>query len=363
MLAMFLIFAFLGVRVQDIPDALYDALGIEHGVVVKEVIEDSPAEKAGIKKGDIIYKIDDEEIEDVDDLRDYVGEKEEGDTVTIFIKRKGKDINVKAILEEEEYPEFPELPEFPFDLFKEFFDIFKHKHFRGFEKVEEEVAYLGVKVRELDDALKTCLGVDKGVLVEDVVVGSPADEAGIKIGDIIQKINDKEINSENDLEEAIKDKAGKKVKILIIRRGKKKEIKVKIGKRKQYKYRYEIKIEPEKEEKGYLGVWLKDLDDALKSALDIDYGVIIEKVEENSPAEKAGLKEGDIILEFNGEKINSVEEVTKLIKEHPDEEVDMLILRKGKKKKIKVKIGKRSYKKFKFKPPELDVEIFKGGKV
>ncbi|MEN3046351.1 MAG: PDZ domain-containing protein [Candidatus Hydrothermales bacterium] len=101
-----------------------------------------------------------------------------------------------------------------------------------------------------------------------------------------------------------------------------------------------------KDKKGWLGVYVEDIPEHYKVALDIEYGVIVTKVEEDSPADKVGIKEGDIILKIKDEKIIDTDDLTYYVKKHPNEEVNLEILRKNKKISLKVKIGEREPYKF-----------------
>ncbi|MEN3044764.1 MAG: PDZ domain-containing protein [Candidatus Hydrothermales bacterium] len=96
-----------------------------------------------------------------------------------------------------------------------------------------------------------------------------------------------------------------------------------------------------KEKKGWLGVYVDNIPEHYKIALDIEYGVIVSKVEEDSPADKVGIKEGDIILKIKDEKISDIDDLIYYVKKHPNEEVNLEILRKNKKISLKVKIGEK----------------------
>lgn len=96
-----------------------------------------------------------------------------------------------------------------------------------------------------------------------------------------------------------------------------------------------------RDKRGYLGIHVNNIPEHYKIALDIEYGVIVTEVEEDSPADKAGIKEGDIILSIKDEKIKDTEDLIYYVKKHPNEEVDIGILRKGKKISLKVKIGEK----------------------
>ncbi|MGB9638077.1 MAG: S1C family serine protease [bacterium] len=83
---------FLGVRVADLPDYLKNYLNIKYGVIVIEVIKDSPAEKAGIKKDDVILEFDDKPVYSYDDLVDLIMQTKVGLKVKIKILRKNQEL-------------------------------------------------------------------------------------------------------------------------------------------------------------------------------------------------------------------------------------------------------------------------------
>lgn len=95
---------------------------------------------------------------------------------------------------------------------------------------------------------------------------------------------------------------------------------------------------------SYLGVNLAEIDAnrAKELKLKEDYGVEITRVEENSPAEKAGLKPGDVVLEYNGERVEGMEQFGRLVRETPPgREVKLTISRDGKTQKLAVTISTR----------------------
>lgn len=94
--------------------------------------------------------------------------------------------------------------------------------------------------------------------------------------------------------------------------------------------------------RGWLGVVIQNVNQDLAKALGMEkpMGVVISSVQEDSPADKAGLKEEDVIIKFNGKKVhNTIELSTWVATTGPDKEVTLTILRDGKEKNIKVKLG------------------------
>jgi len=95
---------------------------------------------------------------------------------------------------------------------------------------------------------------------------------------------------------------------------------------------------------GWLGVTMQDVDEDMAKALDLenDGGVLVDSVFEDSPAEDAGLEDGDVILEFAGKEIANTRDLAKAVqKTKPGEEVEIVVLRDGKQQTLTAEIGKR----------------------
>jgi membrane-associated protease RseP (regulator of RpoE activity) len=103
---------------------------------------------------------------------------------------------------------------------------------------------------------------------------------------------------------------------------------------------------------GYLGVSTGRLSAAMKIALDIDHGVIIEKIHDGSPAQDAGLEIGDIILEIDKTEITGYKDLKRSVAKRPNERVAISVLRKGKQMSKMITLGEREKTKLK-----LEVDI------
>ena len=159
--------------------------------------------------------------------------------------------------------------------------------------------WLGVMIQKITPDLKEKLGLkdESGALVADVTAGGPAEEAGIKRGDVIVSFNGEDIKEMHDLPYIVASTpVGKKVTVDIIRKGKKKSLLVKTG---------ELKEEDESpvvsEASPNLGLMVKEIthEPARNFGLSETQGLVVVQVESNSPAGEAGVKPGDIILEVD----------------------------------------------------------------
>jgi membrane-associated protease RseP (regulator of RpoE activity) len=112
------------------------------------------------------------------------------------------------------------------------------------------------------------------------------------------------------------------------------------------------------DEKGYLGVVLQDISPSMAKALQIDEktGVMVNEVVDDSPAARAGLEDGDIILSFNGEKITDYGDLTNAVrKTSPGDEVEVVVLRAGQKRNFDVEVGQHEAKNVFFMSGDGDV--------
>ncbi len=105
---------------------------------------------------------------------------------------------------------------------------------------------------------------------------------------------------------------------------------------------------------GYLGVYIDNLSDAMKTALDLEHGVIVDKVLEDTPAEEGGIEVGDVILKIDDDEIPNRKVLKELIKGKPNERIALRIHRGGKTMTKYVVLGEKEHKKIEL---DLDVDI------
>jgi serine protease Do len=168
-------------------------------------------------------------------------------------------------------------------------------------------AFLGVSSKKAEKG---------GATVLEVTPGSPAEKAGIKKGDVITKVNETKIESPESLFETIHSlKAGDKVKVSFMRDGKEQTVTATLDKsnnnERDFNYNYNFKMPPMPDVDGiYMGPWGHQPKLGIKAQDAEDgKGVNILEVEDSSAAAKAGLKKGDIILQFDGAEVNSTNEL------------------------------------------------------
>jgi len=190
--------------------------------------------------------------------------------------------------------------------------------------------WLGVTIQDLKPEIAQYYGIKekKGALVISVIPGDPAAEAGIRPNDIIIAVNGKKIESGRDITTTIADiGVGEFAKITIIQKGKQKTVKVKIGKRPDS---YAALEQTEKKQSDDLGIRLSEITPQIARQLNLDKGsgIIVAAVSPNSKAEKAGMLQGDVIVEINRKTIENVQDFKKEIKSiKKDETIAFLIKR------------------------------------
>ncbi len=216
------------------------------------------------------------------------------------------------------------------------------------EKETKKKGYLGVSVQELSRREKKDLKAEFGVIITNIEEDSPADKDGLMEDDVIQQVNDAKITRSSTLTRVIrKIKPGEKAKIVVIRDGKEKTITVTIGSQKSSRS-YSFSVSPGKNlfswyggRKAYLGVQLQELNKDLAPYFGVkaDEGALILVIDEDSPAEKAGLKSGDVITKIDGEEINDPEDVQEIVSElEEDDEIKIEFIRQNRKQTVNAKL-------------------------
>ena len=207
--------AFLGVVLEDEPTNL-DAYG-ESGLAVRveSVVSGSPAEKAGMRGGDLFLKFAGKAVSDRDDLSFYLGKRKPGESVELQVLRSGEKRTLTAKLGEKSESKRPTV-------------MVMGKEVGGTS------GFLGVTTLEVNNNLLEYFGVTEGygVLVDGVIAKSSAERNGIKVGDVIVQIDEKRVDSIGRLGRITRSyEPGTTIKVLIYRDGKPRTLSLAIGKR------------------------------------------------------------------------------------------------------------------------------------
>jgi len=178
--------------------------------------------------------------------------------------------------------------------------------------------WLGITVQDLTQEMMEHFKVKEkeGVLVGQVYPGTGAEKAGLASGDIIKSVDDKAIKSVGELiKEIQKKRVGQKVKLGIIRDGKPIALEVTTS---SMPDKPEAAKDKDKEIEETLGAKVQELTPQLASRYRVSgvkQGVIVLGVEDGSLADEIGFQEGDVILEINRKKIETLKDFEKAMKE------------------------------------------------
>jgi serine protease Do len=192
----------LGVTIQDVNKVLAESLGLDRpkGALIVELQPGGPADRGGLKSGDVIITFDGKEIATSSDLPHVVGLARPGTEARVELVRDGRDKTIRLEVGSLGADEEPTVA--------------------GLSPEPETSGKLGLVVEEITEQLQTRWSITGGVLVTEVVSDSPADEAGIRSGDVITLLAGTPVTSVESFERIARDlKSGKSVPVRLIRRG------------------------------------------------------------------------------------------------------------------------------------------------
>ena len=312
--------------------------GKGEGMVVAQVMPGSPADEAGLVRGDILIEVEGKSVNSLAELRLALRDYNPGDSVSLMVLHGDDNRTLIANLDS-----------------------------------KSGIGILGIIPCLGPTAVN--VGVNKnikiitngGAVVTEVIDESPADNAGIKIGDIILAVDKDQINSDSSLSDLIKaHQPGDKVRLVVSRDGKRKNINLRLGEN------------PEDPDQAYLGVYYQSGGDQV--TLDFngeepflempfrnfewngqlpplnenipfphgfenlpegyDSAIIIGRVLEGSPAETSGLQVQDLILEVNGEAVDTLDSfVDDIGSFKPGDKITLLVHRGDELVKVQVTLG------------------------
>lgn len=204
---------YLGVGVAEIDEDRARALKLkdDHGVEVKNLEDESPAAKAGLKEGDVIQEYNGQRVEGVDQFVRMVRETPANRKVTLQIVRDGAPQTLTATILKRTAGAFssspfgngfyfqvpptpPNPPTPPSDLFAEIMPPDMPHPMLSWES-----GAIGIEAEALNSQLAEYFGVKDGVLVRSVARNSPAEKAGIKAGDVVMKVNGESVASPREI--------------------------------------------------------------------------------------------------------------------------------------------------------------------
>lgn len=198
----------LGVNIQDISSDLAEALKLEstRGVVISNVQKNSAADTAGLKRGDIIRKINGEEVEDGNFLRNKVAGTLPGTAVKLLIVRDGREQEVSVTLGEYKAEQASE----------------RREGQQQPEEPSDDGGKLGITLQPLSPEAADRLNLPpevRGLLITNVDPGGPAAEKGLRRGDVVMEINREMVDTLEGARAAISRSGDRAVLLLVSRRG------------------------------------------------------------------------------------------------------------------------------------------------
>jgi serine protease Do len=193
---------FLGISIQNLTPDLAKWFGLEegHGVLVADVAKDSPAERAGLKRDDVIVEFNGQPVQEAGSFRSRVATTAPGTAVEMAIMRDGKRA-AKTI-------DIGTLPG-------------EHVAMNTGPQEQAEHTDAGLAVQPLTDDLAKRLGYEgeHGVVVSEVTPGSEAARAGIRQGDLIKEVNRQEVDNPRDFQQALKKGEKAHTALLLLQEG------------------------------------------------------------------------------------------------------------------------------------------------
>lgn len=195
---------FLGVVIQDLTPAIRSAFDLsqEQGALISGVEQGGPAGKAGLQRGDVVVSLNGQPVEDSRDLRFKIASQRPGSTARFQILRNGQRRDIDVVLGErpESQEEEPVSPEEP----------------------DSSSSALGVQVQDLTAGIREQLQLEsgaQGAVVVTVQPGSPAAEAGLVRGDVIQEVNRKPVRNVQEFRRGLSAASKDEPILLLITRG------------------------------------------------------------------------------------------------------------------------------------------------
>ncbi|MCD6328891.1 MAG: PDZ domain-containing protein [Candidatus Cloacimonetes bacterium] len=310
--------AFVGIYPGDIWD--YEDAGVEYGIIVNGVIDDTPAQEAGMLSKDIILEMDGTKIFNHDQFTKMLKMYKPGQKVKFKIYRDGDEKTIKLTLANK----------------------------ADFEPKPEYKAYLGVYLSDIKDKEyeKKGLNTKYGVLISDIVKDGPCAEVGILGGDIMLDLAGQHVYTSDQISKMLQGmEPDETVTVDIFRDGEYKTFNVVLGKKEISKtifgdYKWfekpsNVYVWNYKDKNGkWLGLQVDEIDDD---------GLVIEKIYEGSPAEGSLLQEKDIIVKINGISVDDVEDISGILDEvEIDAEVVVEVLRDGEILNVTTTVGEKS---------------------
>lgn len=264
----------LGVSIQNVTEKIQrrEKLPSDEGAYVSEVVDDSPADSAGLKRGDVIVSFGGKAIYGPEDLSRFVSRTAPGTKAEVVYFRDGVRKDLAVVIGSERRLSstgyafaIPSIPRF---------EVFLGG------------VTLGVTARTLNKQLGEYFGApnNEGVLVEEVEKGKPGDKAGLKAGDVILRVGKRAITEVDDISKELrKAEDGDKVEVEVLRKGTRKTFIVEVTEPDEMPLHFRdmkrrIRVAP----RGDILEWRSDIDD--EDAATEDFREDLDEIREMMPS-------------------------------------------------------------------------------
>lgn len=274
---------YLGLNLSELTPDLARQLNLAPnvGLYVSGVVPTSPAEKAGLKVGDVLIEADGMPVTNLKTAAQIFGQKKVGQAIRLVVQRNGTTKSFR-----------PRMANVPLGL-----DV-------GAMRNE---AWMGADVQSIDAVMKIRFNLQdqKGVIVTQVAPKSPAAAAGLQVGDVIRQVVETRIRDVKQLESLIqKGKAGQKLRLAIIRNGQQQTLNLTLGQRGADLNQTVAMLPPGDVaiEGSWIGMDVTELSQADAADMGLPAttkGILVSDVE-GPPATVAGFQVGDVIIGING---------------------------------------------------------------
>ena len=220
-------------------------------------------------------------------------------------------------------------------------------------------SFLGVELSEVsrETVARLKLREERGALIEEVTSGSSAAQAGLQKNDVIVKWDGEQIESAREMSRHVRETpAGRAVRLTVMRDGREIEVSVTLGERKalvnrvsvarpaiaSVRVRPDIQIRPRVQDRGHLGVELQGMTPQLAEYFGLSKrsGALVIFVFADSPAAKAGLKAGDVILSAGGETVDNPMDLRRALTDKSEGVIEFKIMRDKQEQTVKVQLEK-----------------------
>ena len=192
--------AWMGVSLAELTPELAEGFGLKdrRGVLVQEVMRGQPAERAGLKRNDVIVELNGDPVTEMQKFRIRVAEMPVGSRIQLVVLRDGRRVPIGLTLAERTDSAVAQ----------------------GVPGGTEAPALAGLRVRDLSDGEKEAAGLAAGVMVVVVQPGGAAEEAGLQPGDLIEEVGGKPVDSSDGFARALREarESGKRNAVLLVTR-------------------------------------------------------------------------------------------------------------------------------------------------